>query len=268
MTCPKDVATYAHYICEACIVRSILGRELTFRPADTVLIMLERARFVDLTHHWASGTLKNYQSKYRLIWDFGTDLDVPMLQPTVLVRPPQGKAIKLMWAQERYSLFPSEWCQRNSPLIEPGKFGSIQGVRSAVSHLWIWDLLLTHPKRLTLGYKDRPMLVEACSPTEEIAYTYFTDGMRRRIGNNPRPLAVLLLDYIVRFDRYYDQEVAAAVTDDARIEACGAAIWHATSYLGWLRVLETFGLRWNDVLRIEPCEGPLAGLPRVLVLFS
>jgi hypothetical protein len=32
--------------------------------------------------------------------------------------------------------------------------------------------------------------------------------------------------------------------------------------LGWLRALETFGLGWNDVLRIEPCEGPSAGLPR------
>jgi hypothetical protein len=219
MTCPKDVATYEHYICEACIVWSILGRELTFRPADAVLIMLERARFVDLTHHWASGTLKNYQSKYRLIRDFGTDLDVPMLQPTALVRPPHGEAIKLMWAQERYSLFPLEWRQHNSPLVEPVKFGSIRGVRSAVSHFWIWDLLLTHPERLTLGYKDHPMLVEACSPTEEMAYTYFTDGMRRRIGDNPRPSAVLLLEHIVWFDRYYDREFAAAVTDDACIEA-------------------------------------------------
>jgi hypothetical protein len=192
--------------------------------------LVSDARFVDLTNHWARGTLKTYQSKYRVIRDFGTNLDIPMLQPTALVRPPHGKAIKLMWAQERYSLYPLEWRQRNSPLAESVKFGSIQGVRSVASHFWIWDLLLTHPERLTFGYKDRPTLVEGCSPTEEISYTCFTDGMRPRIGDNPRPWAVLLLEHILWIDRFYSREFAAAITDDARIEACRAAICHATSY--------------------------------------
>jgi hypothetical protein len=125
MTCPKDVAAYAHYICEACAVWSTLGRELAFRPADLVLLMLERAWFADLTNHWARGTLKTYQSKYKVIRDFGLDLDLPMLQLTALVRPPHGEAIKLMWAQERYSLFPSKWRQRNSPLVESVTFRSI-----------------------------------------------------------------------------------------------------------------------------------------------
>jgi hypothetical protein len=61
------------------------------------------------------------------------------------------------------------------------------------------------------------MLVEGCSPTEEILYTYFTDGMRRRIGNNPRPSAVLLLEHIVWIDRFYNREFAAAVADEARM---------------------------------------------------
>jgi hypothetical protein len=43
MHCPKDIAAYAHFICEACTVRSVLGRELSLYPADTVLVMLERA---------------------------------------------------------------------------------------------------------------------------------------------------------------------------------------------------------------------------------
>jgi hypothetical protein len=125
MTCPKDVAAYAHYICEACVVRSTLERELTSRCAGTVLLMIERARFVDLTSHWAPGTLKTYQSKYTVLREFGTDLAVPMLQSTILAQPPHGEAIKLMWAQERYSLFPSEWRGRNSPLEDSIKFGLI-----------------------------------------------------------------------------------------------------------------------------------------------
>jgi hypothetical protein len=50
------LAAYAHYICEACVVCAALRWELTFWPAGMVLLMLERARFVDLTNHWAHGT--------------------------------------------------------------------------------------------------------------------------------------------------------------------------------------------------------------------
>jgi hypothetical protein len=96
MTCPKDVAAYAHYLCEACVIWSTLERELTFHSANTELLMLERAWFINLTNHWARGTLKTYQSKYKVIQDFGTNLDILMLQPTALVRPPHGEAIKLM----------------------------------------------------------------------------------------------------------------------------------------------------------------------------
>jgi hypothetical protein len=78
-----------------------------------------------------------------------------------------------MWAQERYSLYPSEWRRRHSDLLEATvKFGSIRAIRSAASHFWIWDLLLTQPDKLTLGFKDRPTMVHGCSPTDEIAYTF------------------------------------------------------------------------------------------------
>jgi hypothetical protein len=95
-----------------------------------------------------------------------------------------------MRAQERYSLYPAQWHRRNSVMDAAIKFGSIRAVRSAASHFWIWDLLLTHPERLTLGFNDRPVVVEGCSPTDEVAYTFFMDAMKGRIGSirNPRPL--------------------------------------------------------------------------------
>jgi hypothetical protein len=129
-------------------------------------------------------------------------------------------------------------------LTESVSFGSIQGAQSVASHYRIWDIPLIHPERLTLGYKDPPILVEGCSPTEEIAY--LTDGMQH-LGNNPCPLARLSLERIVWNDRYYTRESEAAVKDDACIEACRAAICHDTSYLGWLHALEMFGLCWQDV---------------------
>jgi hypothetical protein len=82
-----------------------------FFPNSVVLVMLERARFVNLINHWAQGTLKTYQSKYTVIWELGTYLSVPTLKPTALEQPPHGEVIKLVtWAQEScYPLLPSEW---------------------------------------------------------------------------------------------------------------------------------------------------------------
>jgi hypothetical protein len=113
------------------------------------------------------------------------------------VYPPNGEAIPLMWAQERYSLYPAEWHHRESARLDSVKFGSILAIRLAASHFWMWDLLLAHPERLTLGFKDRPAVVEGCSPTDEVAYTFFTDSMKRRIGDNPQPSATLLLHHIL-----------------------------------------------------------------------
>jgi hypothetical protein len=242
-------------------VCSVLCRELSHNPADLVLLMLERARFIDLTNHWARGTLWTYQSKFNVLRDFEADLLVPILTPTALLRPPHSDAIRLMWAQERYSLYPAEWRRRHSDLEEPVKFGSIRAIRSAASHFWIWDLLLTQPEKLTLGFKDRPTLVAACSPTDEIAYTYFTDGMRRRVGDNPKPSAVLLLHHVLWLDKYFADLFANARDRHGRLEACRAALTLDLAYLAWLRARETFGLTWGDVAITDPLDGPVVGLP-------
>jgi hypothetical protein len=97
-----------------------------------------------------------------------------------------------MWAQERYSLYLSEWRRRNSAFEATVKLGSIRATPPAASHFWIWDLLLTQPEKLTLGFKDWPTIVSGCSPTNEISYTYtyFMDGMQGRVRDNPKPSAV------------------------------------------------------------------------------
>jgi hypothetical protein len=243
MQCPWDLAAYAHFICEACTVRSVARRELSMYPTDTVLLMLERAWLIDLTNHWARGTLKTYQSKFNIIDDFVTNLHVSVLTPSPLLYPPNGDAIPLMWAQDRYSLYPAEWHRRNSTLLDPIKFGSIRAIRSAASHFWMWDLLLAHPEQLTLGFKDRPVVVEGCSLTDEVVYTFFTDGMRRRLGNNPQPSATLLIRHIVWIDVYYTQMIISAADDNSRIDICRAALTNLFLYLGWLHALETFGIR-------------------------
>jgi hypothetical protein len=36
------------------------------------------------------------------------------------------------------------------------------------------------------------------------------------------------------------------------------------SYLGWLRAMETFGIRWCDLTIVRPEDGPTIGLPYML----
>lgn len=259
--CPKDCANWVHFICEACTVRAVTQREIAPTALDAVYLMLERARLIDTANHWARGTLATYQSKYRIITDFERDLKLPVLQATKLTVPPHGPAIRMMWAQERYSLYPSDWYLRAGTHDTTVKFGSIRALRSAASHFWILDLLHTKPSKLTLGYKDRPLVVEGCSPTAEAAVTYFSDGLRRRLGDNPKPSVVLLIHHMQWLADYYEQLYRQATSPLVRTNACRAAVTHLMSYLGWLRALETFGVRWGDVALVEPADGPTVGLP-------
>jgi hypothetical protein len=153
--------------------------------------MLERARLVDTSNNWSKNTLKTYKSKFNILRDFEHDLHVRVMPHFPPDHPPNGPAIRLMWAQERYSLYPADWWKRKVLGEEAIKFGTIRALRSAASHFWTLDLLQTHSDQLTLGFKDRPQLVQACSPTDQVAYTYFTEGMRRRLGDHPTPSTVL-----------------------------------------------------------------------------
>jgi hypothetical protein len=104
-------------------------------------MMLERARLVDTSNKWSTGTLKAYQSKYNVIGAFERNFELSVLPVSRPRHPLDGSAIRLMWAQERYSLFPAEWRKRHSLLEETIKFDTVRGMRSAASHFWTLDLL-------------------------------------------------------------------------------------------------------------------------------
>jgi hypothetical protein len=121
------------------------------------------------------------------------------------------------------------------------KYGTVHALRSSAAHFWIWDLLQIHPNRLTLGFRDKPTVVLGCSPTDEVAYTYFADGMRRRLGDKPKPSMVFLLTHALWIARYLISLFAQAVTCDRKLELARAIVTHIAC--------ETFGL------------GPTIGLP-------
>jgi hypothetical protein len=113
MFCLPDLAALRHSVCEACMVRAVVNRDYSKRLIDLVLLMLERARLVDTTNHWSPGTIKTYQSKYRILQEFECTFKLSVLHSTRLKSPPHGAVICLMWAQERYSLYPAEWRKKH-----------------------------------------------------------------------------------------------------------------------------------------------------------
>jgi hypothetical protein len=59
------------FICEACTVRAVLGRELTWTASDMQLLMLEQMRLVDMSHAWASSTLQGTTRYLGWLSNFG-----------------------------------------------------------------------------------------------------------------------------------------------------------------------------------------------------
>jgi hypothetical protein len=235
--------------------------ELTRRPQDVVLLMLDRARLIDMAGHWAPGTLKTYQSKWRVIRAFEADFDLTCLTNSPVASPPHGPVIRLMWAQERYSLYPARWQRHADAEQSSVQYSTVRALRSAASHYWVLDLLQTTPHGLTLGFKDRLTVVGGCSPTDELAFTFFADGMKRRMGDHAKA-AVPLLDKQVRWmDNYWRTQLLAPTTNKVKREACRAAITNLSAWKGWLRAAECFGVKWGHTSVTPPAEGPTLGLP-------
>jgi hypothetical protein len=166
-----------------------------------------------------------------------------------------------MWAQERYSFYPADWWKKTKSSDSTVTFGTIRALRSAASHLWTLDLLQHYSDQLTFGLRNRPQMVTTCSPTDQIAYAYFTEGLRRRIGDHPVPSTVLTGAHMRWLNQHYDQLFRSATSRAQRAHFSRAGITHLASYLGWLRSVETFGLMWHDSSVVRPVDGPTVGLP-------
>jgi hypothetical protein len=79
---------------------------LWWTPSDWKLLCLERMRILDMVHYWALGAHGKYQGKLTAISRFEAEHDLfqKILRPTVLLRPPAGADIGLMWMMESCSL--------------------------------------------------------------------------------------------------------------------------------------------------------------------
>jgi len=86
-----------HFVCKVCTVRETVGREIQATAKDTALIMLERARLIDIAHYWAASTHTQYQQRLRHVRKFEANFGVKVLCPPPLPRPPTSPDVPAMW---------------------------------------------------------------------------------------------------------------------------------------------------------------------------
>ena len=254
------VTVWANYICEACTVRSVLGRELG-HPGDIRLLRLERMRTLDLAHNWSLATHQQYQTKLRFVQAFETKhAGLRVLRKTPLLAPPSGPEIALMWAEEEYSLRPSTGRGKPNRGQDPVSYATIRQLRSAVSQYAAWDLMVTHSGKFFVD-QNRRILLQACRFTDDGGSTFFARGLSTRIGTETRPSVALLERHVRHLDSHLTAQYHSSTTITARLQWAKAGLANLCLWLGWLRSMETFDLRWCDFTVIEPRDGPLVDLP-------
>ena len=256
LTFPKcDPGLFPNFICEACQVRSHLGRELVYQDSDVILLMLERQRQLDTMHKWAEGTIGQYNGHYRRLKVFQDTFGVATLCPTPLMGPPTSPAIPIMWCQLWYSI------QISQKTGHPITYNTSRQIRSAAGLYYSWDTQQAYPGQAVKAFDNRTVVLPHTIPTDELCYTLQAGGMARRMGTNVEPSWALQWKHV----NYIDQQLELAWNSTLdplalnEIAAAGAA--NVMLYSTWLRGGEHFSVCRSDVTMNDPTTGPRFGLP-------
>jgi hypothetical protein len=172
-----------HYVCELCVVRGQVQRELRHHVRDIVLLLLERMRQIDFMHNWTRTTLSQYGGKLRFLLRFQAHFGVRVLQSTPLVRPACTPAIPLVWSELYYSLreFKGE-----DGIHHPIRFVSVRPLRSAAALFYTLDMQDTYSRQVMRDRHRRGLIQPYVSPTDELFSSFGASGMARRMGTESK----------------------------------------------------------------------------------
>jgi hypothetical protein len=144
-----------HFVCEVCTVRETVGREIQATAKDTALIILERARLIDIAHYWATSTHMQYQQRLRHVRKFEANFGVKVLCPP-LPRPPTSPDVPAMWLQQQYTLRPRR-ARGGEPNLSSVSWSTVRGIRSAISQYYSWGLFMGNPRKAMKDHAARPI---------------------------------------------------------------------------------------------------------------
>jgi hypothetical protein len=247
-----------HYICELCVVRAHVKRELCRTGPDVALLLVERVRQIDFMSGWSPNTLKKYGPLLRYLDRFQQQFDVPVLRPTPLRRPPTSAAIPLCWAELMYSLRTSTGRDGDTHRI---KYNTVRQMRSATAWYHTLDMAMALPGQVMRDRFRRGMVMPYVSPTDESIMSFAHTGMARRMGTETQKSWALSHVHIAFLDATLDRMFDDCTDQDARHELACAGLTNLLAYLGWLRGGEIFSAAPDDLTIVEPLAGPTRGLP-------
>lgn len=254
--CYPPIRTWPSFICEACTVRSVTGREVT--SSDIHLLVLERIRMIDIAWTWARGTHRAYQTQFNKIRKFENEFDVPVLVPHRPKRPPSSRDIPLMWCIEANTVRSVRHVSRGNSL-GPISFGAVRQVRSAASQYYQWDAAITNPSSYLT--RDGRLLYQQCRPTDNLSMTMFARGLAKRLGTDVTPSKALLERHVRALDQELEDLFAAPYSTSMRHSLALGGFANITLWLAWLRSSETFGLRYEDIIVTSPTQCLSRDLP-------
>lgn len=214
-------------------------------------------RILDIANSWSANTYRTYSPKLTLIRKF--ELAHPGLRilavPTLL-KPPRTAAIALAWVESGYSTQSSPIPHRHNMA-----FGTIRQLRSAAGWHHTLALLVGTAEGLVYDEKQKKTLFQGTVINHEASLTRFSKGLKERIGDTPEPSWALLDRHIRAFDCFFDNNYHRSTSPTSRRRWAQAGLANILLWLGWLRAQELFSLRWMDVIRIRPSDGPVHDLP-------
>jgi hypothetical protein len=182
--------TYFPFICEACTVRAVLGRELTWTSGDIQLLMLEPMRLIDMAHAWASSTLQGTARYLGRLSNFGQKYGIDLFPKAPTTQPPRSAFIPLLWGVLEYTL------QTSRKTGEGIKYNTVRSLKSAASAYHLWEKMIQFPGHM---YRDRDNNVigdSHLSPTDSVIATLGNKGMRRRMVTESRPPVALRYSHV------------------------------------------------------------------------
>jgi hypothetical protein len=244
------------FICEACTVRAVLGRELTWTSGDMQLLMLERMRLIYMAHAWDSSTLQGTSRYLGRISNFGQKYGIELYPKALITQPPRSAVIPLLWGVLEYTL------QTSQKKGEGIKYNTSRSLQSAASAYHLWEKMLQFPAHM---YRDRDNNVIGAShfsPTDSVIATLGNKGMMRRLGTKIRPPAALIYSHVTFNQQFRGRKYDGCGNDWLSTYEYAAANFAETcAWGGWLRAAETFSLDDEDVEIITPAHGALHNLP-------
>ena len=254
------VSDWPNFICEACTVRSVTKREITYKT-DLTLLRLERMRLIDMSWYWAKGSYTTYGSKLRSIRDFEANFEVPILTGSVLSAPPCSPDIPLMWCIEANSTRLTTNKSHGAGISDHISFGTIRQLRSAAAQFWQWDALVSHPTASMLT-REKRLLYQPCRSSDSLALQMFAAGLQIRMGDSVTPSRALLERHVKALDTHLNEVYKSTTCPLLRREAVLGGLANILLWLGWLRSGECFGLAWDDIESFHPSRYNEFELPK------